>query len=463
MDNYNAKLIIKKYDSYYLFFTFTASVLALLVLFLSNNILLFFLAVFLFFLFQRIIQNYFYKKYIISSLFNELNPEKYTAFLNAGKIVSKHLFERINAAYYLGDYATVINICHLKLKYEKSLNNKVLYLLFLARSYFILGDLENVRLVCDKFKELTAMEIDGDKIRKNHIYFRFLDLYLNDNFSECKELYEKVLLKDETYKVLLYEIQTKFTYAISCYKCGDISIAKETFNYIVSKAPNLNISVISQKYLNAIESDIAYQPEKIVITTDESFILPKPRKAIKIRKIIILVLIGLLTIGYCLKLILPSTPIHFKGLKPYTTQSEIRNLYGEPDEIKEYIYPEGHFYDIYEISFLGIKGKLEFFYQKNSDNLLQASFTIDSKDFETYEEYEEAINKTCKYFDRVLSAYQRQDNSVDGDIDISWFRTHDKHSYSMFNTQIIDTELSNNISDGTVFQFHAHLSQQNTN
>lgn len=459
MDNYNAKLIIKRYNFYHLFFTFIAAVLALLVLFLSNNILFFFITVLLFFLFQRIIQTHFHEKYIVSSLLNELNPEKYTAFLNAGKIVSMHLFERVNSAYYLGDYATVINICWLKLKNEKSLNNKVLYLLFLARSYFILGDLENVRLVCDKFKELTAMEIDCDKIRNNHIYFRFLELYLDEKFSECKALYEGALLKDETYKVLLYEIQTKFTYAISCYKCGDIEIAKENFNYIVSKAPYLNISVISQKYLNAIESNISYQPEKIVITTNESFILPKPPKSIKIYKIITLALIGLLTIGYCLKLILPSAPVHFKGLEPYTTRSDIRNLYGEPDEIKEYEYPAGHFYDSYEMSFLGIKGELKFFYEKNSDHLSQASFTIDSKDFETYEEYEKAVNTTCKYFDRVLFAYQKQDNSIDDDIDISWFRTHDKHSFSIFNTQIFDTELSNSISDGTVFQFHAHFSR----
>ena len=121
---------------------------------------------------------------------------------------------------------------------------------------------------------------------------------------------------------------------------------------------------------------------------------------------------------------------------------------------------DGKFYDVYKAEFLGIKGELEFEYFDGGDDLFSAQFIIDSKDFELYGEYEKAVNKTYKYFNKVLSDYQIWDTSDDEGINISWTRSTDKYAYSMYNTQTSDTGFTDDLSDCTVFQFNKYPSEE---
>lgn len=464
MDENNVKLILRKYRFCVLGCVYTAAIVVILVLFLTDNSFLFFVAALLFLLFRKIIGVYFFNKYINSILFKELNPLLYNAVFETGKIVSNHLFEKIYFSYYSGDYQTVINICSAKLKDAKHKKYEYWYMLYLARSYFDLGDFENLSLIYDRFQTTTEADAKCEQIRNKYIYFKFIGLYLKGEFAECKELYEGLLsnTKPHNSKTLkLNDIQTKFTYAISCYKSQDTENATKIFNYIVTEAPQLYFAVISQKYLNAIESGIEYQPEYTAVSVNENFVLPTPRKSIKIRKTIMLILIAFCFISFYLSIILvPDEPVHFKGLDYSTMRSDIVELYGEPDEIREFIYPDGKFYDVYKAEFLGIKGELEFRYFDGGDDLFSAQFIIDSKDFESYEEYEKAVNKTYKYFNKVLSDYQIWDTSDDERISISWARSTDKYAYSMYNTQTSDTGFTDDLSDCTVFQFNKYPSEE---
>lgn len=153
-------------------------------------------------------------------------------------------------------------------------------------------------------------------------------------------------------------------------------------------------------------------------------------------------------------------PIHFKYLDYSTTRSDIHKFYGKPDEIKEFTYPKGEFYDVYECEFLGVKGNLEFEYFDNGEDLSQALFIIDSNDFDSYKEYEKAANKTYKYFNKVLFSYQRRNTSGDGEVEISWVRRADNFAYSMYNTQTSDTGYADDLRDCTIFQFDKYLEEK---
>ncbi|MBQ4052324.1 MAG: hypothetical protein IJD09_01590 [Clostridia bacterium] len=460
MGKNNAKLILRKFRFCYFGCVNTALIVVILILFLTKNAFLFFAAALLLLFFRRIIGVYFFNKYINSIMSKDLNPVMYNAVFEAGKIVSNHLFEKIEFSYYSGDYQTVINICSAKLKDTKLKKYQYWYMWFLARSYFELGDFENLRLIYNRFQTMTEADAKCEQLRNKYIYFKFIGLYLKGEFAECKALYEGLVCNTQPHNsktLKLYDIQIKFTYAISCYKSQDLDTATKVFNYIIAEAPRLHFAVISQKYLNAIEAGIEYQPEYSAVSVDENFILPKPRKSTKIRKTIRLILMVLCFI--CLYLgvmLMQDEPVHFKGLDYSTMRSDIQELYGEPDEIKEFIYPAGEFYDVYKAEFLGIKGDLEFRYFDGGDDLFCAQFIIDSKDFESYAEYEKAVNKTYKYFNRVLSGYQIWDRSDDEGINISWEKSANKYAYSVYNTQTSDTGFTDDFRDCTIFQFNKY-------
>ncbi len=460
MDEFNVKPILRKFRFYTLCYDYVALLVPLLLLFFTENVFLFLLTGLLFFLLSTIIRAYLFNKHINSILFKELNPLKYNAVFEASKTVSNTLLEKIYFSYYTGDYQTVINICSAKLNDGKQKKYEYWYMIYLARAYFDLGDFENLKLIYDSFQTRTATDVKGEQIRNKYIFFKFIGLYLAGEFTQCKAFYEGVLSDTKIYNSKtpkLNEIQVKCSYAIACYRAQDVKTATEIFNYIVDEAPQLNYAVISKKYLDAIENGIEYQPEYIPVAVDENFELPKQLKSVKVRKIIATILLVLYIVCVFLNVVLvPDEPVHFKGLDYSTTRSDVKELYGEPDKTEEYVYPQGEFYDVYEAEFLGIKGELTFHYFQGKDDLFSARFMIDSKDFESYEEYKKAVNKTYRYFGKVLYKYQVWDQSKDGEINISWSRSTDKYAYSMYESQTSDTGYSNDFRDCTIFQFNKY-------
>lgn len=228
-----------------------------------------------------------YNKYIQSVLFNDLDPQKYQNVLKMGKFESDYYLEQIYFSYYTGDYQTVINICDEKLKDKKIKNLKYTYLLFLARSYFDMGDFKNLKLVYDAFlKETQEDSKQGPKIRENYTYFKFVGLFLEGNFLECKELYQKLILQSEVtpYKRQLDKIQIFYTYAVSCYKSNDIENAKSVFLNIVKEAPLINYAKMSKDFLNAIETGKEYKPQVSSVIKQEDYKLPELKVSAKKRK-----------------------------------------------------------------------------------------------------------------------------------------------------------------------------------
>ena len=457
MNNYNTKAILKKYRLCLLgiFGVFVAIAIIMLIFTDSNALcgLLLLLGVFSIKIFGTI----FYNKFFNSILTDELNLPKYVDLIETGKIVSNSLLEHVYIAYYSGDYSKAINICKMNLEDKKSEKLKHHYLLMLARSYFEIGDLENLKTVNEMFNSFIATNKNGNKIKEKWIYFKFVDLYLSGDFSTAKELYEKLYLqqKENKGKVKLNDVSTRFTLAICCYKCGEIGKATELFNDVIALAPTFHYAEISKRYLKAIDDNTDYIPEQITSDTDTTNSpVPKPRKKFKIFSAVCFSLALISVIGSAIiSATVPKQPVHFKGIDYYSTQSDVHSIYGKPDAIREFDSFEGQYYDFYNVEYLGVKATLQFTYYLDSDILYCSWFTIDSTKFSSYDEYKSAVNRTYDYFAKTLAKYRIEDESDESGRNITWFNDKGGYSYSMFETELTFSEEENDIRECAVFEF----------
>lgn len=300
MDNYNAKAILNKYRLTLVGVGAIFVVITILLLFLTDSYFIYYLSLLVAFLSIKKFGVIFYIKFFNSVLTTELNLPKYMELIKTGKMVSNNLLEHLYIAYYSGDYNKAINICNMKLENNKFEKYRHFYLLILARCYFEIGDLDNLSKVNEMFKSFIAANKNGNKIKEKFIYFKFVELYLSDDFSAAKALYENLYLeqKEKPGKVKLNDVSIKFTYAICCYKCGDFAKATELFNDVIATAPTFNYAEISKRYLEAMKNNTEYIPEKIRLNTDMIDIpVPKSRNIVKIIYAIafLVIIIGLIS------------------------------------------------------------------------------------------------------------------------------------------------------------------------
>ena len=125
-------------------------------------------------------------------------------------------------------------------------------------------------------------------------------------------------------------------------------------------------------------------------------------------------------------------PEHFKGLNKDTTREDILSIYGEPDETVEYIYPEGQFYDVYNVEYLGVNGEIQVHYFDNTDNVYRVEFMINSVNFDNPKDYEKAVKKTNKYFERACKNMIRTDFSKENEVSISFADTEKEVYYMIY-------------------------------
>ena len=118
-----------------------ALIISFLILFFNINIVLKILfAVCFFFAIVFISSTVIKSKYINPILNNELNPQKYYTVICGTHNATKNAIDEMMVAYFMHDYNAVINICNLKLEDKKTRNYKYLFIQYLARTYFDLGD-----------------------------------------------------------------------------------------------------------------------------------------------------------------------------------------------------------------------------------------------------------------------------------------------------------------------------------
>ncbi|MBQ9861455.1 MAG: hypothetical protein IJO75_04270 [Clostridia bacterium] len=255
-------------------------------------------------------------KYINPILNNELNPQKYYTVICGTHNATKYAIDEMLVSYFMRDYNAVINICNLKLKDKKIRNYKYFYIQYLARTYFDLGDYENLKATCEKFEsELSEVKNlkSAKKIRNafgNPI--KYYDSYLSADFKACKEQYKRLIDDSILLNNKLQKIAAYYLYAIACYKLGDFEEAKAYFTVIVNEAPLLCYCEIAKNYIHAIDNNQEFDLEKRSIEINPNYEIPQGKAVMPDKRgaVIGIIAIILLAVIICIVSVnvAPSTP-----------------------------------------------------------------------------------------------------------------------------------------------------------
>lgn len=294
-----------------------ALIISFLILFFEINVILkILIAVFFFFTTVIIASTVIKNKYISPILHNELNPKKYYTVICGTHNATKYAIDEMIVAYFMHDYNAVINICNLKIEDKKTKSYKYLFIQYLARAYFDLGDYENLKATCERF-ESELSKVKNLKLAKKirNAYenpIKYYESYLSADFKTCKEQYKRLIDDDIAANSKLTKIAAYYLYAIACYKLGELEEAKTYFTVIVNEAPLLCYYETAKNYIFAIDNNQEFVLEKQNIEIEENYEVPQSKtvKTDKKRVTIGIIAILLLTVIICVASVknAPSTP-----------------------------------------------------------------------------------------------------------------------------------------------------------
>ncbi len=379
---------------------------------------------------SRLIMRFLYRKYIASVLLVDNNPQKYLNLFKLGKFYSKTHFELINTLIHCGKYNNAINICEKMLRTNKTRKYKYFYLYFIAKCYFRIDDLENLKIICDRFENELETENKQDVIRKRYPFFEFCQAYINCDYLFCKNYVEKCKNHKRIDKFLYEKHSFTFISAKIDYCTKEYITAQEKFKTIVNEIPNFDIAILSTNYLTAIENKTTpeFAFENILVDDNFTFESEKIIKKAKKTKIIVLITYILAFLSVCIMLFsIPSTPIHFKNINKNTTRDDVIKMYGEADYCE---YANHYYYEYYDAEILDVSGTLAFKYQKDDKKLYHVVWFFNENDFKSRQEYNNAVNKTLKHFKTKNRLYKSLTTTEDK-VTHHWFYANNGIVYNV--------------------------------
>lgn len=197
-------------------------------------------------------------KTIASVLFNDLNAQQFHQIITNNKHFLPPLSYRINAAFFTGDYQTVVNIVSCQIRKKRcSIKEKLFYLSLLARVYFELRDFDKLNLLLKKHDEIRELYPSKKLVNTANSIWSYYRYFLDGNFEACKTICrEKHLeLNSKAWDAKIRKLNNDFAYAVACYENGDTNDAIEYFESIISYAQNMHSSELSARYVEAIKTN----------------------------------------------------------------------------------------------------------------------------------------------------------------------------------------------------------------
>jgi len=261
----NTDNIIKKYKTFIRTGNIISAIVALLIILLPGNLLSIPFAFIFYLIAIKVITTLAVNNVIFPVLKQNADPEAFSQILEKMKVCTANATEHIISSYLLGDYNKTINICNEKIKDPSQQRYAHIYYTYLARCYFDIGDEQQLKTVCKQFEQMTNSVKNGKELRQKCTLMRFYNLYLDNDYEACKEIYKKILNSKDFGDDLLSEIQTKYTYAVACFHTNDFQTAKEIFSYITECAPKFNYAKLSRAYLESIETAEPLKKESITL------------------------------------------------------------------------------------------------------------------------------------------------------------------------------------------------------
>lgn len=285
-----AKAKLRKYRIFKLLVSLIALTVYIVVAFSGNGI-----AIILTLLFAMALIRFapmvLFRKYITGTLIDQLDAPLYQEIVKEGKIYVPSALWQLQGEYFSGNYQNVISICNQQLEVEKLAKKyKYYYLVYLATTYFDLGDQEKLKDTCETFNQNLTNEKNKERILRRIPRMVFFNHYIRGNFDACSDY----LYKPQAQKI--NQVYRTYCQARIALLKEDIDEAKKLFESVLQTAPKLNYAILAAHGIEAIEKGIPYQDtfESIIVATD--FLIPEVSKKNKILKIIRLVA-GIILIG----------------------------------------------------------------------------------------------------------------------------------------------------------------------
>lgn len=214
-----------------------------------------------------------FRKVILSVLMDDLNAPLFRKIVKKGKFAGLQLWSE----YYCGNFGNVVELCRKKLADPKAAKKgRYMYLQRLASVYYVTGDDENLRAICQEVEACLATEKPSIK-RKQAAYinlFQVYNAYLAGDWETCEKLEERQA-KSNLDRMAGVNSQARIALAK-----GDFDRAKELFEE-ARQAPNLCYAACADEGLRAIEEGTPYGEGLEPLATTEDFYVMYPAKVIK--------------------------------------------------------------------------------------------------------------------------------------------------------------------------------------
>ena len=207
----------------------------------------------------------------MTSLWKELDAEKYAAILNA-KPFLVHYTYKLNLYFAVGDYQTAYNIISSILLQHKSVQQRVYGHLLLCRICFERGDYEGLNEHLDQIDNYFKYNPNLKLLKQNKEAYDFYCAFANADYASACVLLEKSIekylkKKNRTYFALMRQYQLAVTKRMK----GDVDEAVVLFEKIKEKAPKLVLSTLAQRQLDYISGTLEEKaPEQLEVTENYS-------------------------------------------------------------------------------------------------------------------------------------------------------------------------------------------------
>lgn len=253
--NYSKKHLKRYYIFSIVFFSIYLFILVCS-LFLYKPLLTIFIGALLYFPLTLIIR-WFSIKNFSDILSSEKNSLKFYDTIHHRPLRPSLLY-RLHAEWYIGNYEKLILLSQASYKTSKSIRMRIISLVFLARAYFELHNVDGLKEVTSTFFNLEKANPRKKNLFYNYKIFHFYKSFINENYSQCMEFVDGQLNHIDTCKPKdeLRWLTQQMNRAICLYWQGNKQKSKELFEYFKINTPNLaNFNGLADRYLLSIESD----------------------------------------------------------------------------------------------------------------------------------------------------------------------------------------------------------------
>ena len=234
-----------------------------------------------FLIYMRIAINFAVRVTVMSSLWKELDAEKYAQIINT-KPFWLHYSYKLNLYFAIGDYQAAYNVVSSILVQHKNIQHRIYGHLLLCRICFERGDYEGLKDQIDQIDNYFKYNLNLKLSKQNKETYEIYRAFSGADYVSAKVLLEESIEKYSKKKNCVYFLLIRqYQLAVTKRMNGDVEEATLLFEKIKDNSPKLFLSTLAQKQLDYISGTTEEAPERLEVTkngfTDLSSKFKSPR------------------------------------------------------------------------------------------------------------------------------------------------------------------------------------------